>query len=110
MKNYEKNLAKYRSYVEACDASGLSVTEYAKQQGKKRHYYYNCKKSIRSLEENKRHHNNKVDMPASEIRLPILELHGKTFSLLAYDGVDPTVAITLLAYVMQHEEDMTCGF
>lgn len=102
-KDLEKRVAGYRSYVKACDESDLPVSEFAKQNGKKRQYYYNCKKNISHFEAKMQ---GKIDpsvMPLSSVRLPILELNGKNFTLVAYEGFDPTVAITLLAFVMQHD-------
>lgn len=102
-KDLEKRVAGYRSYVNACDESGLPVSEYARQNGKKRQHYYNCKKNIEHFEAKMQSQTDPTVMPPSDIRLPILELHGNNFSLVAYDGFDPTVAITLLAFAMQHD-------
>lgn len=104
LEDLEKRVAEYRRYVEDCDASGLTVTKYAELHGYKREHYYHCLKGIRNYEAKKAAA--QKDVPATlDSRLPILSLSGKSFHLEAYPGFDQTMALTLLAFAMQHEED-----
>ena len=104
LEDLEKRVAEYRRYVEDCDASGLTVTKYAELHGYKREHYYHCLKGIRNYEAKKVAA--QKDAPATpDSRLPILSLSGKFFHLDAYAGFDQSMALTMLAFAMQHEED-----
>ena len=104
LEDLEKRVAGYRRYVEDCDASGLSITRYAELHGCKREHYYHCLKAIENYETRKAEAQ-KAAPAKPDSRLPILSLTGKNFHLEAYEGFDQTMALTMLAFAMQHEED-----
>ena len=104
LEDLEKRIEGYRKYVDDCNASGLSITDFAKQQGCKREHYYHCQKAIRNFE-TKKATAQKAAPAKPDSRLPILSLTGKDFHLEAYEGFDQTMALTMLAFAMQHEEN-----
>ena len=104
LEDLEKRVAGYRRYVEDCDASGMSVTKYAEIHGCKREHYYHCLKAIENCE-TKKAKAQKAAPAKPDSRLPILSLSGKSFYLEAYEGFDQTMALTMLAFAMQQEEE-----
>lgn len=104
LEDLEKRIEGYQKYVDDCNASGLSVTDFAKQQGYKREHYYHCQKAIRNFEA-KKAAAQKAAPVKPDSRLPILSLSGKSFYLEAYEGFDQTMALTMLAFAMQQEEE-----